>query len=258
MMSRDEIIGFTKKVMGEELLVKAEVKDEMANGVQVWGKEKVTKVVLGVSLNEDLLLEAVGVGAEMVIVHHGFDVRTYKSLYSQAAQKRLKLIFQHELTIMGFHYALDAHPKIGNNAIIIRGLGASLGEPLFEDWGYTGVFGNPKSVEELSAECARLFEHDVFAVMAGPRMVTKIGVVSGAGKPGVMHMAELEKKGVELFITGEPAESVPNLMKESGINYFAGGHYATEVFGVQELGKVIKQEFKEAVEVEFIDIPNPI
>ena len=47
-------------------------------------------------------------------------------------------------------------------------------------------------------------------------------------------------------------------MKESEINYFACGHYATEVFGVQELGKVIKSRFKDKLEVEFIDIPNPI
>jgi len=47
-------------------------------------------------------------------------------------------------------------------------------------------------------------------------------------------------------------------MKESGINYFCGGHYATEVFGVRELGKIIKAYFKNKLEVEFIDIPNEI
>ena len=47
-------------------------------------------------------------------------------------------------------------------------------------------------------------------------------------------------------------------MKESGIAYFVCGHYATEKFGVQELGKKIESKFKPKVEVEFIDIENPI
>ncbi|MFH2061392.1 MAG: Nif3-like dinuclear metal center hexameric protein, partial [Candidatus Beckwithbacteria bacterium] len=83
-------------------------------------------------------------------------------------------------------------------------------------------------------------------------------VVSGGGKPYAEHLAEMEEKGVELFISGESSESIPHKMKESKINYFAGGHYATEVFGVQELGKRIKEHFKEKLKVEFIDIPNEI
>jgi putative NIF3 family GTP cyclohydrolase 1 type 2 len=68
----------------------------------------------------------------------------------------------------------------------------------------------------------------------------------------------MEEKGVELFITGESSESIPYKMKESEINYFVCGHYATEVFGVQELGKKIKSQFKDKIKVEFLDIKNPI
>ena len=258
MIKRDELIKFIYKTIGEEWLQKALVKDELANGVQVLGDEKVNKVTLGTSLTEDFLKEAVRVGSNFGIFHHGFDVRTYKSRYPLFSQKRLRLIFENKMTVMGFHYTLDAHPTLGNNAVIIRELGAQLKESLFEEWGYTATFPKPMMIKELSDRCAKLFEHDVFAVFSGPEKVTTIGVVSGAGKPYGEHLAEMEEKGVQLFITGEPSESVPHKMKESGINYFACGHYATEVFGVQELGKVIKAEFKDKLEVEFIDIPNPI
>ena len=46
--------------------------------------------------------------------------------------------------------------------------------------------------------------------------------------------------------------------KDAGFNYFAAGHYATEVFGVQELGKKLKAHYKDQLEVEFIDIPNEL
>lgn len=258
MVKRDHLIKVINKIIGEDLLRKAVEKDELANGVQFLGKETVSKVVLGTSINEDFLKEAVKAKAEMCIFHHGFDPRTFKSRYPLSSQKRLRIIFKNNLTVIGFHYALDAHPVIGNNAVIIQRLGAKLKEPLYEDWGYTGIFNSPQDVKKLADKCVQLFEHDIFAVLTGPKKIKTIGVVSGAGKPYAQHLAEMEEKGVELLITGEPSESIPNKMKESGINYFAGGHYATEVFGVQELGKKIKEHFKEKLEVEFIDIVNPI
>lgn len=265
MVTRDELIEFIYSTIGEELVAKALAKDELANGVQIAGQEEVNKVVLGVTLTEDFLNEASAAKAEpdsakaqFCIFHHGLDVRAYRSRYPKFTQKRLRLIFENKLTIMAFHYALDCHPTIGNNSVIIKKLGATIRESLFEEWGYTATFASPQDVKALSQKCSKLFEHDVFAVFAGPQKITKIGVVSGAARPAADHLAEMEAKGVQLFITGEPSERYPHIMKELGINYFAGGHYATEVFGVQELGKVIKDHFRDKVEVGFVDIPNPI
>lgn len=258
MVKRDEIIEFIKQIIGKELLEKAEKKDEMPNGVQVLGGEKVGKVALGTSLNEEFLKEATKWGSNFCIFHHGFDVRTYKSKYPQYSQKRLKLIFKNDITIMGFHYALDTHSRIGNNATIIRKLGAKLGEPLYDEWGYTATFEKAIDIHELAHKCQELFDHEIFVVGGGKAKVKKIGVVSGGAKPYAREVAEMEEKGVELFISGEASESSPHKMVESGINYFVCGHYATEVFGVKELGNMIKKKFKSKIVVEFIDVKNPI
>ena len=258
MIKRDELIKFIYQTIGEELIQKALVKDEIANGVQFLGQENVSKVALGTSLNEEFLLAAVKAGAEFCIFHHGFDVRTWKSRYPVFAQKRLKVIIENKLTIIGWHYALDSHPEIGNNATIIKLLGAKIKEPLWDEWGYTAEFEQSQNVEELKIKCEKLFQHPVFSVLTGPEKVTTIGVASGAAKPEAGEIAEMETKGVELFISGETSEWIVNQMKESNINYFCGGHYATEKFGVQELGKKIKEKFKDQVKVEFIDIPNEI
>jgi putative NIF3 family GTP cyclohydrolase 1 type 2 len=68
----------------------------------------------------------------------------------------------------------------------------------------------------------------------------------------------MEAKGVEAYISGETSESTVHKMKESGISYFVCGHYATEKFGVQALGDIIKTNFKDKLEVKFIDVENPI
>jgi len=258
MVKRDELINFIYATVGKELLEKALQKDEHPNGVQVLGSDAVKKVALGVSLNEEFLQKAIKAGSNFCIFHHGFDVTAYRARYSLYSQKRLKLIFQNDMTVVGFHYALDAHPEIGNNATIIRMLGAKIDQPFWDEWGYTATFSKPKDVHELAHKCKDLFNHEIFVVNSGPEKVKKIGVVSGGAKPYAENVAEMEAKGVELFITGETSESSPHKMIEERINYFVGGHYATEVFGVKELGKKIKSHFKNKIDVEFIDIRNPI
>lgn len=257
MVKRKELIQFIHHIIGEELFTRALALDHRANGMQFFGSEEVNKVALGVSLNQDFLQQAITAKAQFCIFHHGLDTDTNHALLPSFTQQRLRTIIEHNLNIMGLHFVLDAHPALGNNAVIINKLGAKVTEPLLE-WGYVGKFDQPQDIEALSKKCASICEHDVFAVLAGPQKISTFGVVSGSGSPTATDISELITKGIELYITGDPRESTPSIMKESQINYFACGHYATEVFGVQELGKQIKSEFKHQLEVEFIDIPNSI
>lgn len=257
-IKRDKITHFIYETIGNGLLQKALQKDEMPNGIQFVGGEEVSKVTLGVSLNEEFLVESLKSGSNFCVFHHGYDVRTFKGLYPLYSQKRLRLIFKNDITVAGFHYALDAHPDLGNNAVIIRKLGAHIGESLYDEWGYTATFDEPQDIHDIGHRAQEIFNHEVFVVAGGPKKVKKIGVVSGGAKPYEAEVAEMEAKGVELFISGETSESAPHKMMEAGINYFVCGHYATEVFGVKELGKRIAKHFKDKLDVEFIDIQNPI
>lgn len=258
MVLRDELTSFIEKTIGLDLLARSRSKDEMANGIQFHGAEEVNKVALGVSLNSDFLQEAVAAKVEYCIFHHGFDPRTLGSRYSLSAQHRLQLIIKNDLTIAGYHYALDAQPEFGNNATIAKLLGGKIVDTLDDEWGFVTKLAEPTSLDELSAKCAEIFSHDILAIKCGSEKVQTLGVVSGAGKPYQAQIEEMHTKGVELYISGESSESRLHVMQEEGISYFLGGHYATEVFGVQELGKKIKSHFKSKLEVEFIDIPNPL
>lgn len=263
MVLRDELINTIHSIIGEDLLIKANKVDEGANGVQIHGSEKVTKIALGVSANLDFYTEAVASGAEFCLTHHGLHLSPkymYNSRLDRSQQAVLKYVFVNDLTVAGYHYSLDAHPEIGNNATIIRELGAKrLNVPyLTPGWGWVAEFAKPIDVKTLAEQCAELFNHDVFAVYGGKEKVTRIGVCSGGGKPIGEMLHQIFDQEVELHITGEIAESGASIAKDGGFNYFACGHYATEVFGVQELGKKIKEHYKDKLEVEFIDIPNPL
>ena len=258
MINRDKVISFINQTVGEELLEKAILKDNFANGVQILGSEQVKNIALGVSLNEEFLEKAIKWGAKMCIFHHGIYTPTYKLQYTLSEQKRLKLIFKNDLTIIGLHYSLDFHPKLGNNAQIIKKLGAKVKDSFAEEWGYVGKFEKPQDLHDLGHKCQELFDHEVFVVQANDRKVKTIGVCSGAHKPGTFDFHEMHQKNIDLLITGETAEYLPHQMQEEGINYFVCGHYATETFGVKALGKEIKNEFGDKIDIKFIDIENPI
>lgn len=262
MIPRDELIKTINSVIGEELLDKANKIDSNANGVQIHGAKEVTKIALGVSSTLDFFSEAVDSGAQFCITHHGIHLDSryiYNSRLDQAQQTILRHVFAHDLTVAGYHAALDIHDEIGNNAVIIHELGAKRLEiPYFEGWGWIAEFDKPQKIEELAEKCSGLFQNDIFTVNAGSTQVTRIGVCSGGAKPSGVTLHEIYEKGIELHISGEIAHSGIHLAKEVGFNYFAGGHYATEVFGVQELGKRLKEVYKDQLEVEFIDIPNPL
>jgi dinuclear metal center YbgI/SA1388 family protein len=234
--------------------------DTNANGVQIVGQSKIEKIALGVSANLDFLQEAVKDKAQLCIFHHGLNFSDiYSSRLDPALQSQLQVVFDNHLTVAAYHFALDHHPVLGNNAQIIEKLGAKrLEMGYFDNWGWVAEFAKPIEASELASKCSELFEHDVFAVYGGPSKIKRIGVVSGGGKPKGKELFELFDKKIDAHITGEIAEGGPSLAKDGGFNYFSCGHYATETFGVQALGNAIKDEFKDKLEVEFIDIANPL
>jgi putative NIF3 family GTP cyclohydrolase 1 type 2 len=69
-------------------------------------------------------------------------------------------------------------------------------------------------------------------------------------------LAEAIALGLDGFVTGEPTEHVMADAREGGIHFLAGGHYASETFGVKRLGELLAERF--GVEHRFIEIPNPI
>jgi putative NIF3 family GTP cyclohydrolase 1 type 2 len=58
------------------------------------------------------------------------------------------------------------------------------------------------------------------------------------------------------YLTGEISEYNWHDAKEAGIHYFAGGHHATEKFGIQALMNKMETEHPK-LDVAFFDSQNP-
>lgn len=258
MINRNQLIDTIHNLIGENTLATARDMDDMANGVQIAGSEKVSKVAVGVSLNQQFLEQATSWGAEFCIFHHGIDTRTYKSLYSPSQQLRLRTIFNGHLTITAYHAALDIQPQFGNNTSLAKLLQAEVTDTLFHEWGLVAKLPKPTQVKHLATQCENILGHTVLNFGKGNTTVQTLGICTGSAKPYSEDIFEMLSKGVQLFITGETSEWTPHNMIDSNINYFVCGHYATEAFGVKNLGEKLTAVYKNKLIVKFIDVPNPI
>lgn len=256
MIKREELIKYIFDYFGEEFLAKAKKKDDSVNGVQVRGKDEVKKIALGVSVSVKFLQKCADWNADFIIVHHGLGLNKLDHYLNPIIKERLKILFDNDITLMGFHYLLDAHEKIGNNAQILKRIGAEIKESFYDEWGWIGEFAENKNVEEVIKELEEVFNHQATKFLFGKKEIKRIAVTSGGGTPRLREMPEFLEKDFDIYITGESRESIPAIVEEAGINYLAFGHYDTEKFGVIALGEIIRKKFPE-LEIKFIDVPNP-
>src|SRR5829696_4460582 len=188
----------------DELLDPGSFGDLAPNGLQVPGGEEARRVVTGVSAQRALIERAIELDAQLLLVHHGLFWDFHPTGLTSVLAGRLRPLFKHDVALAAYHIPLDAHPELGNNALLAGALGCERHEPFHEFRG------------------------------------RRIAIVSGSAADALYEAAEL---GLDAFLTGEPREHVMADARELGVHFIAAGHYATETFGVRALGDWLAGRF---------------
>src|SRR3954452_5286447 len=118
MATRDGIVAYA-----DELLDVDAFPEYGRPGLQVVGADRVSKLVCGVSSSKELFEEAGARSAQLVLVHHGLFWRNEALLVDRRLKGRLEALFAGNMTLLAYHLALDAHPEVGNNALLAERLG---------------------------------------------------------------------------------------------------------------------------------------
>ena len=237
----------------DEMLDPGAFDDLGPNGLQVPGGEVVTKVVTGVSAQRALFERAAVLEAELVLVHHGLFWEFLPTGLSPTLAERVRPLFKHDIALAAYHLPLDAHPEVGNNALLADLLGCERHEP-FAGIGRAGAFaGDGLPAQELFVRVERVTQREPLVFDTGPERVSRIAVISGSA---AKYLPQAVALGFDAFLTGEPAEHVMADAREAGIHFIAAGHYATETFGVRRLGDLLAEHY--GIVHEFVDIPNPV
>jgi dinuclear metal center YbgI/SA1388 family protein len=250
---RDRIVAYL-----DDLLDAGGWEDYGPNGLQVPGAARVERIVTAVSAHQELFERAASSGAQMVLCHHGIFWGGPLGPIDARMKRRLQTLFDADLSLVAYHLPLDAHAEVGNNALICARLGFERSEPFAEHRGraigWVGRSAAPVPVDELLGRCRELFgRDDVLHFPGGPAAVGALGVVSGGGAGDLEAAAAL---GLDAFLTGEPSEPAMADARERGITFVAGGHWATETFGVRRLGDLLADRF--GVSHRFVALPNPV
>ena len=222
------------------------------NGLQVPGPRAVTKVVTGVTAQRALFDRAVAEDAELVLVHHGLFWSFNGVGLTPVLAERLRPLFKHDIALAAYHLPLDAHPEVGNNALLAEALGASRHEA-FAGIGRGATFDVPVPAPELFARVAEVTGREPLVFDGGPPEVRRLAIVSGGA---ASRLGAAVAEGYDAFLTGEPKENVMADAREAGIHFIGAGHYATETFGVRQLGDLLAAEF--GIEHVWVDLPNPV
>jgi dinuclear metal center YbgI/SA1388 family protein len=254
----------TSEIIAEldSLLEPERFDDYCANGLQVPGPHDVQTIATGVSANVALFEQAAQEHAQLLLVHHGLLWGSGIQTIDTTLKRRLKLLFDANIALAAYHLPLDAHPQLGNNALLAEALGATdlapfalhHGQPI----GFIATLAgdDPDAgvpAEDLFARVQTITTREPLILGDGPAHVRRLAIVSGAGSD---YLAEAAAAGADALLTGEPAERATANAREAGMHLIAAGHHATETFGVKRLGEHLAERF--GLRHVFIDVPNPV
>jgi dinuclear metal center YbgI/SA1388 family protein len=243
----------------DELLEPGRFEDYGPNGLQVPGPAEVSTLATGVSASAELFELAANERANLLVVHHGLFWGKGTGLIDAQLKRRLQLLFGADMALAAYHLPLDAHPTLGNNALIAGALGAERSEEPFamhhgEPIGCLARFASDGiPAAGLIERVQTLTKREPLVFDAGPPLIRTLAIVSGAGSD---YLSEASRAGADALLTGEPAERAMAQARELGVHLIAAGHYATETLGVRALGEHLAE--RHGLRHVFLDVPNPV
>ncbi len=222
------------------------------NGLQVDGSADVRRIGAAVDASEQVILEGNRRDVDLLLVHHGLFWDGLGPVTGPRYRKLAALI-RGRTALYSLHLPLDAHPEVGNCAILTRRIGLEPANRFGSvqgakiGWWARAELDRSTLLERLR----RAVSGEVLLVPGGSERLERVGIVTGSGASA---LAEAVTLGLDGLITGEAPHHAFHEAMEWGVNLFLCGHYATETFGVQALAGWVAREF--SVDWEFLDFPT--
>ena len=244
----------------DQLLRTSEIPDypPALNGVQLENRGEIQKVAAAVDFSRRVVEQTVASGANLLLVHHGMFWGGLRPISGRFYDCIAPLV-RHDIAVYASHLPLDAHPTLGNNALLARELGL---EP-------TGGFARYQTIDvglqgstELSTQTlverarvvARRHGGDVIAPpLAESRTTKRWGICTGAGADSNTIREALDAE-LDTLVVGEGPHHTAVEAADVGLAIIYVGHYATETFGVRALAQHLEATF--GLMWEFIEAPT--
>ncbi|MBR4523162.1 MAG: Nif3-like dinuclear metal center hexameric protein [Kiritimatiellae bacterium] len=212
-MKLEKIIGWL-----DAELETAKFSDVSNNGLQIARSDgDVDKVALAVDGSRRAVLAAAEAGAQLLVVHHGISWGGGIKRIAGSEYAVIAAAIKADVALYAVHLPLDAHPKLGHNALLAKELKLTHLSPAFS------------------------YHGNIIGLVGVDPQGRKIGVCSGGGGE---FAAEAKALGCVKLVTGEADWGETVAAENVGIELDCRGHYETELYGIQALAKAMKRALK--------------
>ena len=242
-------------------------------------------IVTSTDASLEVINRSIQMGADILISHHGLTWTngTIPLPYSDDIEAaRTKLAIDNNLTIIGLHLPMDAHPILGNNAVLCKLIEAEFEEHWFTTNGHPSPISNDFFEEKIHSSWPEIVELEdgrksmkigiVGQVQSVSRSDLKSRLEQSIGLEQTSHesircfpedrnlesnlvnrvaictgaaggaIVEARESGADLLIIGEGPAHSAILAHESGVGLLLGGHHATETVGPKALAEWLTSE----------------
>jgi len=239
------------------LLKPEQIKDFCPNGLQIQGRDKVSKVITGVTATQALIEQAIAEKADALVVHHGFFWKNESYVIRGMKHKRIKALLENDISLFAYHLPLDIHPTLGNNAQLAKLFSINNVAPLelgnALSVAVQGDFSSELTPQALEQRINEQLNRSCLHIAAPSNKAIKTVAWCSGGGQGYIELAA--EQGIDAFISGEVSEQTTHVAREMDIHFYCAGHHATERYGAKALAEHFNQHL--SIEAKFIDIDNP-
>lgn len=211
-------------------------------------------ILVALDPTEEILAEALEIGADCIITHHPLIFHPLKAIYTDQPMGRfLRRALENEITVIGCHTNLDQAVG-GVNDVLANSLGMQDSRPLVAaengpaatsvtGFGRVGRLADPLSPEAFIGYLCDFFKLPVLRV-AG-QLPEEINTVAVCGGSGSDLAAAAYASGAQVYVTGEVKHSTARWAEAAGFCIIDAGHFATENPVVESLAEVLQGIFVE-------------
>ncbi len=210
----------------------------------------VSKVILSLDITDEVIEEAVSVGAELIISHHPVIFTSLNSLTDSGSGRKALRMAENGIAAICMHTNLDISDG-GVNDVLLALMGAVRHGALDEDGcGRIGELPAEITLKNFLLRCKSALNAKGLRYYDAGRTVKKIAVMGGSGSSAIETAFN---KGCDTYLTADINYHKFQLAQELGINLIDGDHFYTENPIIPVLTERLSKAFPQ---VEFIISKN--
>lgn len=246
----EEIMKYMKDIAPEYL---AEPWDNV--GLLVGDKNSnVEKILVSLDATNDVINEAIEIGANLIITHHPLSISHMKKVTSDILGGRIYKLIKNNIGVYSAHTNFDVAFG-GTNDILAETLGIKnieILEPSYESLenkkksygiGRIGTLENEISLSDYAEIVKSKLNISAINVVGDiSKKIKKVAVCAGSGCD---YLEMAIKKGADLYICGDVKYHKAKEAEESGICWIDATHYASEIISIPVLIKYLQNKNEE-------------